>query len=292
MPKLINLCEITPSKAFQVRTGVNPDVVDEYVEALNEKAVFPPIDVFKHGRGYLLADGWHRYYAFKKLGKKTILCNVHEGDNSACLKFALKSNQAHGLRRTNADKWRYVTLALREWPDLSDHDIAKLCGVTHVFVAKVRKPPESKLTPKPARQPAPEPREPEPAGQEPDPESNGEYLDSMGFPIPEKVLPVWERKGEVEEMVGYIEELIKCLKYAEARQDVIWKELTFQGVLTDLHNVLQRVKCAIPYTVCTTCQGQLPDTCRMCNGKGFISKFLYDTVVPQEMREMRKQGCK
>ena len=293
MPKLINLCDITLSKAFQVRKEINQDVVDEYVEALNAKAVFPPIDVFRIGRGYFMADGWHRYHATRKINRKAILCTVHEGDNSDCLKFCLKANNVHGLRRTNADKLRCVQLALREWPTLSDHQIADICNVSHTFVGKVKAKPvihRPPPPPTPAREPELEAREPEPAAQEP--ENNGEYLDSMGFPIPEKVLPVWVRKSEVEEMVGYVEELIQCLKYAEASQDVLWHELAFQGVLTDLHNVLQRVKVALPYTVCTNCQGQLPETCRLCNGKGFISKFRFDNVVPEEMREMRKQGCK
>ena len=45
---------------------------------------------------------------------------------------------AHGLKRTNADKRRSVELALAEWPNVSDRQIAEICAVGHDMVAGIR----------------------------------------------------------------------------------------------------------------------------------------------------------
>jgi len=43
------------------------------------------------------------------------------------------------MARSNADKRKAVEVALREWADLSDRQIANLCGVGYTLVASVRK---------------------------------------------------------------------------------------------------------------------------------------------------------
>jgi hypothetical protein len=96
------------------------------------------VDVFAIDGGYYLVDGWHRYHAAQKLDMKDIVVTIHHGNSKDALAFALKANQAHGIRRTNADKRRAVEVALAEWPDLSSRSLADLCGVSHEFVQQVR----------------------------------------------------------------------------------------------------------------------------------------------------------
>jgi len=52
-----------------------------------------------------------------------------------------QSAPAHGLRRTNADKRRAVEIALREFPNLSSAELARVCAVSHTLVDKVRPQP-------------------------------------------------------------------------------------------------------------------------------------------------------
>jgi transposase-like protein len=75
--------------------------------------------------------------------------------------YAVGANAAHGLRRTNADKRRAVTMLLDddEWGQWSDSAIARQCGVSHTFVATVRAAIMQPLhdSPPPRRPPAPSP---------------------------------------------------------------------------------------------------------------------------------------
>ena len=55
-------------KALQSRTYINEDVVSEYKELMEDGVKFPPLTVFNDGVYHWLVDGYHRYYAAKKLG--------------------------------------------------------------------------------------------------------------------------------------------------------------------------------------------------------------------------------
>jgi hypothetical protein len=68
------------------------------------------------------------------------------------------ANSTHGLRRTNADKRRAALTLLQdaEWQGWSNREIARQCGVTHAFVAKLRRelveePPLATADTQPAR---------------------------------------------------------------------------------------------------------------------------------------------
>jgi len=302
MTKLINLSEITLSQAFLVRESINNEVVDDYAESLALKAVFPPIDVFKCGRGYILADGWHRVYAFRKAKKKSILAEVHEGDEGACLRFCLQANQSHGLRRTNADKKRAVKLALKQFPDMNESEAAKLCGVSHTYVAKIKSALDEEkahaatnggVAPRNIQPRAVAPPDPLKARMSPaSPVPAADVVsDAMGYPVPDKVIDFWSRSFEVQSVLEMVEDLERVIDLAESSKDVLWHEAVFQTAKADLSRVRQNIETAKPYAVCTNCQGQLPESCTLCGGKGFISKFRFDTLVPEEIREMRKKAC-
>jgi hypothetical protein len=142
-PKKLALEEIKLEPRLMVRAELNQDTVADYSTAMEEGAKFPPVDVFAIDGGYYLADGWHRYHAAQKLEFKDIDVTVHKGDAKDAVGFALKANQSHGLRRTNADKRKAVGIALQLWPDLSSRGIADLCGVHHDLVGEVRQVADS-----------------------------------------------------------------------------------------------------------------------------------------------------
>ena len=135
----LKLAKIVTTAGTQIRARIDTDTVDQYAEAMREtSAQFPPVVVFHDGSEYILADGFHRVMAASRNGFLDIKAEIHKGTKADALKFALGANSSHGLRRTNADKRRSVELALAEWPDLSDREIAKICGVGHPFVGDVR----------------------------------------------------------------------------------------------------------------------------------------------------------
>ena len=127
---------------LQSRDATDERVVDEYAAALRDGATFPAVVLYHDGTEYWCADGWHRVLAARAVDLEEIDADVREGSRRDALRHSLGANTTHGLRRTSADKRRAVTIALAdpEWAELSDREIARLCGVSHTFVAQLRRP--------------------------------------------------------------------------------------------------------------------------------------------------------
>jgi hypothetical protein len=104
-------------------------------------AVFPPVIVFEGADGIVLADGFSRHAAADDAGLTDIECEVHQGTKRDAALYACGANATHGQRRTNADKRKAVSRLLKdkEWGEWTDRQIAEAAGVSHVFVATVRK---------------------------------------------------------------------------------------------------------------------------------------------------------
>jgi hypothetical protein len=128
----------------QRAAGTSQDVVEDYAEAMRNGIEFPPIDVFGNDDGpFHLGDGFHRLKADRLAhpDAKDIQCKVHPGDRDDALLFACGANAQHGLRRSRSDKVKAVTTLIgsERWSGWSDREIARQCGVSHPFVAAVRR---------------------------------------------------------------------------------------------------------------------------------------------------------
>lgn len=121
----------------QVRVALNEEVVAEYADVVDE---LPPVTLFLDGADYWLADGFHRLFAHLKAGRDVIRAVVLRGTLDDARFYSLGANRGHGLRLSNADKRQAVQRAIAQRPDLSDREIAKHVGVTHPFVAAIRRP--------------------------------------------------------------------------------------------------------------------------------------------------------
>jgi hypothetical protein len=108
---------------------------------MEDGAKFPPVILFHDGVEYYLADGFHRYFATRKLKKTSIAVDILTGTLREAILYSLKANKAHGLRPSNEDKRSSVIKMLKdhEWKLWADREIARHCDVSHVFVAKMRK---------------------------------------------------------------------------------------------------------------------------------------------------------
>lgn len=136
----IALASISIDGGTQSRASVDPAVVADYADAMRNGAVFPPIVLFHDGKAYWLADGFHRYHALKETGAQRVIADVRQGTRRDAILFSVGANATHGLKRSDADKRIAVTTLLsdEEWAKWSDREIAKKCGVSHPFVAKVK----------------------------------------------------------------------------------------------------------------------------------------------------------
>jgi hypothetical protein len=150
----LTIADLTLHESLVSRAdGLRQDVIDEYREGVQRGDVFPPITVFSDGSTHYLVDGFYRYYAYRLEQIETIEAEVHQGSLRDALLFSATINQKHGVRRTNADKWKAVNTLLQdqEWSQWSDNAIAKHCGVTHPFVATVRRSLETVTSEQPNR---------------------------------------------------------------------------------------------------------------------------------------------
>lgn len=134
----VNISAIQFDSATQVRAEINNDVVNDYAAAMAANVAFPPAELFSDGQKFWIGDGWHRLLAAQRNGDVTFPCNVQPGGRQAAIKHSLGANATHGLKRSNADKRKAVTMALKLYAELSDRALADICAVTNPFVAKIR----------------------------------------------------------------------------------------------------------------------------------------------------------
>ena len=87
--------------------GVNEEKVEEYAEAIENGAEFPPIKVWKKPDGtYQVIDGVHRISAYRKLGRQYIEAEIVEDiqDEIDFMERAIQENLKHGLPLSREDK--------------------------------------------------------------------------------------------------------------------------------------------------------------------------------------------
>lgn len=138
---MIEISKITMDVGMQSRAAISAEAVEAYRIGMEAGETFPPVVLFfTPERQFILADGWHRVLAAKSLGLTTIAEDVRPGSIRDAQLYAIGSNAAHGLQRTQADKRKAVMLMLSdsEWVCLSDSAISKACAVSRPLVASLR----------------------------------------------------------------------------------------------------------------------------------------------------------
>lgn len=143
-PVVVRDGEIDVSEEFQMRAKLCSHTVAEYAELIRASpGVWPfsaPCTVYRVGKRLVLVDGFHRLMALREAGQDVVHVHIIDGNRTDALKAALSANITHGLRRSNNDKRRAVSMALADKTlgKLSDRKMAELCGVSHDFVSRLR----------------------------------------------------------------------------------------------------------------------------------------------------------
>lgn len=130
---------------LQSRAWENADVRFQYHDALVDGIELPPVEVVRDERGInWVWDGFHRLKAAESADRETFKARIRPGDFRLALRLSLSANAAHGLRRSNADKERTVERVLEdpEWSKLSTRALGEMCGVSHEYVARLRRAKE------------------------------------------------------------------------------------------------------------------------------------------------------
>lgn len=127
----IEIKKISKNTKTQSRAEINQDVVSEYAEIL-KKGKLPAIKLFRDKENYYIADGWHRYEAAKRIGAKMIEAEFETGTLRDAIYYSISSNLDHGLRRTNSDKRKSVSMLLedKKWAQMSNLQVCEKAGVS------------------------------------------------------------------------------------------------------------------------------------------------------------------
>lgn len=284
----ISLTKIRLDGDTQPRIKIDDAVVQEYAQAYEHGVQFPPIVVYNDGKYLWLCDGYHRYYAAKSISMPLINAIVETGDLTACRWASAGSNQNHGLRRTNDDKQRAVDMALAARPELSDQAIADHVGVSRRMVLDRRndKSPQPVKVSHPVEDAAPIKR----VGTDgksytipPIPRPPQKIVDEMGRAIPGKLLPMWARREEIKSLMRAVADVKNAVQKAADNTDKLFAGMKPQHAIDSLKAAHQQLSAALPYIVCPWCGG-MSMSCVPCGGKGFVSKFMYDTAATPELR--------
>jgi hypothetical protein len=114
--------------------------------------------------------------------------------------------------------------------------------------------------------------------------------DKIGCPVPDKALKFWNRRQEVQDWMAMISE-VKCgIERAFKDKDLLYVHIR-QSIIGDLNMIREGLSYALPYAVCTSCQGRLADKCMLCRGTGVLSQQLY-LKVPSDVRKMHENKVK
>ena len=124
----------------------------------------------------------------------------------------------------------------------------------------------------------------------PPPPPPSQVLDGTGWPIPTQLIPLWQRSSEVQEMLTSISRVKGALRTAQETKDKLFAEVLFSSALSQLDQAWADIKTAKPFAVCPTCQGQLPEQCTLCKGRGLISEHRWNACVTREDKEFRARA--
>lgn len=123
---------------------------------------------------------------------------------------------------------------------------------------------------------------------EPPPKPKGTGVtDSTGIEVPQESIELWNRSPEVKELLTYLSAVKSRLVKAQEANDKLFAEVNITGDLAILNQACEDIMRGIPFAVCPSCQGKAPADCKLCLGRGFVSRFFWRTCVPEETRSLR-----
>lgn len=126
----------------QPRAAINLEHVKRLGLQIENGQGLEPVIVFYDGKSYWLADGYHRFAAYRHQEKEAIACIVHQGTLRDAVLYSVGANAQNklALPRSYQDKHRAVMTLLQdsEWGKWSDFTIARTCKVSCITVKKIR----------------------------------------------------------------------------------------------------------------------------------------------------------
>ena len=113
--------------------------------------------------------------------------------------------------------------------------------------------------------------------------------DKTGCPIPPRPLEYWNRRQEVQDFLTAITRLKSQIEKASENGDLLWAGVK-SHLISNLEAAYGYAKDAMPYSVCTVCQGYPEVTkCGFCGTLGILPKWRYESQGDDRIRSMREK---
>ena len=137
--KEIPLKDICTNAGTQQRP-VDDDVVKRYKALMADGVKFPPVSIVSDGNNNYLYDGFHRYFAHLKLGKKYIEATVEKGTRRDAIFFSFSANKENAFPRQAGTVKGIIEKMLKdeEWSKMPLRGIADWSGCTERYVRKIQ----------------------------------------------------------------------------------------------------------------------------------------------------------
>ena len=132
----IAISDITVDASIDIRDRIDDTTVRAYAEVFDQ---LPPVVVFDTEQGYLLADGFHRINAARKLGRSEVEADIRKGGRQDAMEFASYANATSGLRLTAEERRVGIRRLLTMHTDWSEPEVSRRMGCSDDVVRTVRR---------------------------------------------------------------------------------------------------------------------------------------------------------
>lgn len=269
---------------------VDDDVMRRYAAMMKDGSEFPPVEIITDGKSNFLWDGFHRYFAALKLGKKYIEANIEKGTQREAIYLSFSANKENAFPRQPGTVKGIIEKILKDakWSKMSQSDIARYVGCTKQFVSKSVQKTVNQLTDKAAltRPKTDSPTKPSVQSRNFDeakvPEKK--VLDSTGKQVPEHLVKFFERANEYRGMIRQLNDMLKTVRKGKEAGDLFYRYIKIENLTAEIGNVKRIFRFAMPYAVCSYCGGDEKNAeCRACDGCGFVNETTY-RATPRDLK--------
>jgi hypothetical protein len=105
--------------------------------------------------------------------------------------------------------------------------------------------------------------------------------DRLGRRIPVNQMRDWDQAEDIGAQIHWLTKLRAEIKDTEP---TLLAEVQVQQLNGSIEAVIRQLQLAVPYAVCPVCHGTMVAGCRICFARGWISKFRWDHIVPEESK--------
>ena len=266
MPKKLNqniLIETIDLSAGTQQRPLDPETVKHYADLRKDGVELPPVELIWTGEVYVLTDGFHRVATAQTLGETHIRANVEAGTLRRAIFMSYGANSQHGLPRQPGATQGVVDKMLQdpEWSKMSMANISRHVGCSRQFVFKRKSEISCQLVDKTPHKGKTRDSRTETGPTHPLTDDEGQVVSSA---LADRFLS----RSVIKERINELDQVKNSVKNRIADGDLTYALLNQQGWKTDMQNLRNRLKAAVPHALCPYCKGG----CGACHEMGFVNR--------------------